>query len=43
MVFIMPSIRGYSDANQISDADKIKDTSGYVLMLEGGTIFMKIL
>jgi hypothetical protein len=29
----------YSDSNWISDADKIKATSGYVFTLRGGTVF----
>jgi hypothetical protein len=31
-------LEGYSDSNWISDADKIKATSGYVFTLGGGVV-----
>nr|ABA94371.1 retrotransposon protein, putative, Ty1-copia subclass [Oryza sativa Japonica Group] len=34
-------LEGYSDSNWISDADKIKATSGYVFALGGGTVSWK--
>ena len=34
-------LEGYSDANWISDADKIKVTSGYVFTLGGRAVFWK--
>jgi hypothetical protein len=33
-----PVLEGYSDANWISDADELKDTSGYVFTLGGGAV-----
>lgn len=37
-----PSIlEGYSDADQISDSDETKSTSGYVFTLGGGAISWK--
>src|SRR5215216_6967403 len=34
-------LEGYSDSNWISDADKIKATSGYVFTLAGGAVSWK--
>ena len=34
-------VEGYCDANQISDADELYVTSGYVFSLGGGAIFWK--
>jgi hypothetical protein len=31
-------LEGYCDANWISDADEFYATSGYVFLLEGGTV-----
>ena len=38
-----PFVEGYSDANQISDSDEIKSTSGYVFTLGGGAVPWKSL
>ena len=34
-------LKGYSDSNQIFDADEIKATSGYVFTLGGGAVSWK--
>ena len=34
-------LEGYSDANWISDSNKIKSTSGYVFTLGGGVVAWK--